>query len=85
LWYCHRSGKKMPSFFSKLKQVQNKSYAERMRILKIGVILAGIFILGIWYATLRFRGLETKTGEPSKFHELFENLKKLKGMGFGNG
>src|SRR3989344_5900132 len=64
-----------------LRNLQNKPYPEKIRILKFAGIVAAIFIALVWALTLQF----PSTGESSekeKFAPLWENLQKLRNINF---
>lgn len=70
--------------FRKIQDLQAKTYAERVRFLRLVVIAAAIIILGVWIITIRFRGQETDSKRFGEFQGLWENMKKLRELRFTN-
>ena len=59
-----------------IKKLQTKSYEEKKTILKIGVIVTVLIVLGLWMLTLKFR-----TREPaniSKFDTFIQKIEELR-------
>lgn len=64
---------------NKLKNLQARPYAARLKILKIGVALVIIILFIIWAVTIRYRSRGGSPAEQnSKFAPIIESLKKLK-------
>ncbi|OGE75722.1 MAG: hypothetical protein A3C85_04625 [Candidatus Doudnabacteria bacterium RIFCSPHIGHO2_02_FULL_48_21] len=64
-----------------LRNLQNKPYPEKIRILKFAGIVAAIFIALVWALTLQFRSTG-ESSEKEKFAPLWENLQKLRNINF---
>lgn len=65
-----------------LKKLQNKPYEAKIRILWIAIIITAVFLVIIWFLTLKFR--KTANMNQSPFSAIKENLQKLKDVKFGN-
>lgn len=61
----------------KISALQNRPYAERVKILKISVVIVFFLILLIWFLTLHLRNTPGSDGF-SKFAPLLDNIRKFK-------
>lgn len=58
-----------------IKDLQKKPYRERVKILRIVLVIVAILITVIWTLTIRFRN--QPQGEPFKFKEIWQNIRNL--------
>ncbi|OGE84468.1 MAG: hypothetical protein A2846_01000 [Candidatus Doudnabacteria bacterium RIFCSPHIGHO2_01_FULL_49_9] len=59
-----------------LKNLQNKTHEEKLRILKIGAAIAVIIVLAVWVITLQTRNV--KQGGSPQFQKFWNDLKEVK-------
>lgn len=65
-----------------IKNLQNKPEKEKIKILRLAVVITVLVLIGVWILTLKFRSLEK--GDTSGFQKIWMNLKDLKSS-FSNG
>ena len=62
-----------------LRELQNKPYKTRLKILWLVVGITAILVIAIWIITLKYRATKPSQ-ESSKFQPLIENFNKLKNI-----
>ena len=68
----------MTSLREKISSLQRKSYKQRLKILWLGVAIAGIIALGLWTLTIKFRNNDKEGRSSDSLKEIIQNLKSIK-------
>lgn len=71
----------MPGLDHHLRQLQNKPYKTRLKILWMCVGIAAILILSIWIITLHYRQAPRADG-TSRFQPMIDGFNQLKKIKF---
>lgn len=61
-----------------IKKLQTKPEREKIKILRIAVVITVIMLLIIWILTLKFRAMEK--GDTSKFQRVWKNIQEFKSI-----
>ncbi|MDP3741528.1 MAG: hypothetical protein Q8R08_04380 [bacterium] len=67
----------MAWFKDKLNELRNRPYGERVRILKIIIVVIIILMIGLWILSMNFRKKTSNSGQDI-FSPVIQNIKNLK-------